>query len=383
MSYSIEPVITDPSRRPVFYVTWESTLKCNLDCSYCGSHDNTVPHPSLEECKTTIDFLVEYINLYIMRRNKEQRHASINIFGGESLFHPHIVEILDYFEEKHKPYKDQWTLGLNTVTNAVVKQRIWDKIVDKIDYWTVSYHTESTHEQQELMRRNILDLKNRGKMFQVSILLHTKHWDNCMKMIDWCEDNDIPYLPRQIDHPWTSFEFYYTTEQAKWLREMYNNNNKKPACGDCSCETSNTNIIDTVKLIGESTIKMVNMSNKGRQCCGGIPLHQDEDYSSTVKYVDNKFKGWSCGVNYFYVFIKQNTKEIFTNKDCQMGFNGKVEPIGHLDNYQELLDYTKTNLENDTLPTITCAKRTCLCGICAPKAKDKETFDRIFAKYVE
>jgi sulfatase maturation enzyme AslB (radical SAM superfamily) len=72
---SIEPVLTDDNRKPIFYVTWESTLKCNLDCTYCGkdAHDNSVPHPSLEECLDTADFLLEYANLYMSKRN--ENHA--------------------------------------------------------------------------------------------------------------------------------------------------------------------------------------------------------------------------------------------------------------------------------------------------------------------
>ena len=356
--FSVEPPTTNPERPPAFYVTWETTLKCNLDCSYCGKdgHDNTQPHPPLHECKKTIDFLVEYLDIYMNKRPPAHRHASINIFGGESLIQPGIVDILDYFEEKHKPYKDKWSLGLNTVTNAIVKEKLWNRVVDKFEFWTVSYHTESTQEQQDLFRRNVLDLKRRGKRFHVSILLHTKHWDNCMHMIEWCKENNVPYLPRQIDHPWTDFRFYYTPEQARWIH------------GDVS--------------LGKIFKSAVNMSAKGRECCGGCPLHVDQDYDNSVKRVNNKFKTWSCGVNYFFVFIKQNTKEIFTNKDCRVGFNSKPEtPLGHLDNYQELLDYTREHLEQDTLPIIQCPKKACLCGICAPKAASKEKFKEIFEKF--
>jgi MoaA/NifB/PqqE/SkfB family radical SAM enzyme len=382
--FSVEPILIDASRNPIFYVTWETTLKCNLDCSYCGKegHDNSLPHPSLEECKTTVDFLMPYLDLYMSKRKENQRHVSMNIFGGESLIHPNIVELLDYCEEKYQPYKNKWSLGLSTVTNAVVKEKIWKKIVDRFDYWTISYHTESTKEQQDLVRKNILDLKNRNKRFHVSVLMHTKYWDNAISMIEWCKENDIPYLPRQLDHSWRQFQFYYTKDQAQWLRDYYNQGSTKTECsGNCSARPKHS-ISQKIEFVKKSVINIVNLNSEGRQCCGGTPLHIDQNYQTTQTHVDNTFKGWSCSINYFFVFIKQATKEIFVNKDCQMNFDRKVGPIGTLDNYKDILDKLEKDMANNTLPTIICAKKQCWCGICAPKAANKEKFDEIIKNYI-
>lgn len=380
--FSVEPTLISPDRKPIFYVTWETTLKCNLNCGYCGKegHDNSLPHPSLEDCKTTVDFLIPYLDLYMSKRKEDQRHVSMNIFGGESLIHPNIVEILDYCEEKYQPYKDRWSLGLNTVTNAVVKEKIWDRIVDRFDYWTISYHTESTQEQQDLVRRNILDLKQRGKRFQVSVLMHTKYWDNAMAMIKWCEDNNVPHLPRQLDHSWKQFQFYYTKDQAQWLRDYHNQGSTKNCSGGCA--TEKPGLTQKIEFFKKSVTNLVNMNSEGRQCCGGTPLHVDQDYAYTQTYVDNTFKGWSCSINYFFVFIKQATKEIFVNKDCQMNFDKKVGAIGTLDNYKELLQKLEIDFTNNSLPTITCAKKQCWCGICAPKAETKEKFNEIIKSYI-
>jgi sulfatase maturation enzyme AslB (radical SAM superfamily) len=382
--FSVEPTLIDPNRKPIFYVTWETTLKCNLDCSYCGKegHDNSLPHPNLKDCKTTIDFLMPYLDLYMSKRKQDQRHVSMNIFGGESLIHPDIVEILDYCDEKYSPYKGNWSLGLSTVTNAVVKEKIWNKIVDRFDYWTISYHTESTKEQQDLVRKNILDLKQKNKKFHVSVLMHTKYWDNAISMIDWCKENDIPCLPRQLDHSWTQFQFYYTKDQALWLKDYYDQGATKSCCS-AGCAVEKPSLTQKIQFFKKSVINLVNMSSTGRQCCGGTPLHVDQDYANTQTHVDNTFKDWSCGINYFFIFVKQATKEIFVNKDCQMNFQGEVGPIGSLDNYKQLLEDLEKNLKNNTLPTIICAKKQCWCGICAPKASTKEKFDEIIEKYID
>jgi hypothetical protein len=64
-----------------------------------------------------------------------------------------------------------------------------------------------------------------------------------------------------------------------------------------------------------------------------------------------------------------------------MNFNGHVGPIGTLDSHEDLLEYTRQNLQTNTLPTIQCKKSKCLCGLCAPKSADLATYNIIMKKY--
>jgi len=364
----------EPSGNSKFSATWELTLKCNLDCSYCSkeNHDNSSPHPTLEDCKQTVDFFIKYINLYMNTRPKENRVASIDIFGGESLFHPNILEILEYFRLQHEPYKDEWVLNLNIITNSVVKEKIWDRIVDYIHYFTVSYHIESSDEQLSLVRRNILELKKKNKLFHVSLLMHPKYWDKCLDIIEWCKENDVRILPRQIDHAWNQIQFWYSKEQAEWLRKFHQSGSTKE---EEQCKPT------FGQMMKYSVIKIVNMNNEGRQCCGGKPLYVDQDYNNSQTHIDNTFKGWTCGANYFFVHVKQLTREIFVNKDCLVNFEGEIGNIGTLDNYEEMLVDLEAKLNSDNKPVLTCVKSRCLCGICTPKAKTKEQFNEIFRKF--
>ncbi len=355
----------EPASKPHFQITWESTLKCNLDCSYCSpnDHNNKIPHPSLEDCLKTVDFLLEYVDVYMEHKSPEHRNAGFNVFGGESLFHPDIVEILTYIKQQHKKYEHKWTMAVQTVTNAVVKERIWSEIVHLIDYFTVSYHSEATVDQQDLFRKNVLYLKEQGKNFNCSILMHAKHWDNCQNMISWCKENNIPYLPRQLDHSWHRVEFYYNKKQTEWWDEVRGAKAKVP--------------------LHKKIISLVNMSSHGRSCCGGNPLMIDGNSSCTQTYIPgNNFKGWKCSVNYFFVFVKQVTKEVFLNKDCQANFNGEVAPIGTVDNGDLIIKELRENFSNNTMPIVTCPKTKCWCGLCAPKSRDQETFDLMMEKYV-
>lgn len=341
----------EPLDNLYFSVEWETTLKCNLDCSYCGTgHDNTKPHPSLEDSLKTLDFIFDYVDLQMKAKPQYyQQHANLNIFGGESLFHPNILEILNYAQEKKNTIP--WQVHISTITNAVVGPRLWKQIVDKIDYFTVSFHVESLDKQKEQVKQNLLYLKKKNKRFHVSIMMHPTYWEECTSIIEWCKDNNIEYAARQIDHHWLDRRFIYSKEQKKFLT------GKEPP----------------------SVLKMLTsgfkLTPEGRSCCSNQRMCTNS--CDTVTYVKNNFKDWHCSVDKFFLYIKQTTKEVFTNKDCRMNFQGKVGPIGYLDDVDSILN----DLKNGT-PSIVCKKSTCWCGLCAPKAKTQEDFERIMVKYV-
>ena len=152
----LEPAI-DPNNRISFLLDWELTLKCNLDCSYCGpGHDNSTRHPDLDKCLDSIDFMFEYVDLYMSTKPKSLKYVILNVYGGESLYHPDIIEILEACKEKHKQYEKHWVLTITTTTNAIVKSKIWDKAIDLIDEFTVSYHAENLPEQEILFFENLV-----------------------------------------------------------------------------------------------------------------------------------------------------------------------------------------------------------------------------------
>lgn len=361
--------VLEPKDRSFFHVEWETTMKCNLDCKYCSGHDNSLEHPSLEDSLKTVDFIFEYVNEYMKLYPHDNpyvmRHVNIDLHGGETMFHPNIVEILEYAREKRNYYTD-FNANVSTITNAVVGKRAWKKISSLIDYFTVSYHAESLPKQQQMMKENILHLKEIGKNFHVSVMMHPHYWENCVEMTKWCEENSIPYNPRQIDRSWLMWNWNYSKEQAAYL-----------SGNNCGCGDS-TSVFNKLK----ETIKGgIDMSAQGRTCCGGVPFFVDENYEETHKFVNNKFKGWQCSVNRFFLFIRQTTGEVFTNKDCRHNLDSKVAPLGYLGDTNSIIDELKNYTSKGEVPTITCQKRSCWCGMCAPKAADKNSFDRIIKKY--
>lgn len=358
--------ILEPSTNsPIFHMDWELTMKCNLDCSYCKSHDNTKKHPSLKECLETVDFFLEYCNLYMKYKPAGQKTAILNLFGGESIYHPEFITILKEIRTKHEKYKDDWFLNIHCITNAVVPDKKWDLILKYINSFTVSYHTESTNKQQEQVKRNLLKLRNSGKWYQCSIMMHPEYFDNNLAMIEFCKENNINYLPRQLDQDKGNTKFSYSESQVNWFDGIY--------------KRKSTKELPSIKV--ESTAK-TDLAKVGRACCGGESFNVDKDYDNKIFFIkDNNFKSWSCSVNWFFVFVKQVDGNIFLNKDCKMSFDGSVGPIGNIKDYKSILLKLEQDLKNSTLPAIICAKEKCWCGLCAPKAKTPEMYKEMMSKY--
>jgi len=348
-------------------------MKCNLDCSYCGTgiyagHDNSTQHPPINECLKTIDFMYQYVDLYMKTKSQGIRYVTLNVYGGESLHHPDIVEILTACREKYSQYQNSWTLSITTTTNAIISDRKLKQVLPLIDKFTCSYHSESSPKQKLQFKENLLTIKKNNQQLSCVVLMHANvdlFTDSC-QMIEWCKDNDITYLPRQLDHGPSKTEYNYNSQQVTWFDSLYH--------------TKTYNKIDKNVEIMQIENKF-DLSDSGRACCGGRQLCTNQNQKQRNFFVDNKFPDWFCSVNHFFLYIKQVNGEIFTNKDCKMGFNGKREPIGNLNNTAELLTWTKDRLINNTLPTIQCKNYQCLCGLCAPKAKILSDYNTIMEKY--
>ena len=347
---------------------WELTMKCNLDCSYCptgiyGGHDNTTRHPPLDQCLKTIDFMFEYADLYMVKKQNGLKHVILNVYGGESLHHPDIVEILQQVRQRYARYASNWNLTITTTTNAIVSPRILESVLALVDEFTVSYHVENTDKNKQLFQDNLLAIKAAGRRQKCVVLMHPEQelFEDCKNMIEWLEQHQIKYLPRQLDHATTDTRFNYQEQQVVWFDKLYS-----------SKGTHQTILIDSDKT---------DLTNIGRACCGGRQMCTDQNYKEKTFFVSNKFRDWFCSVNHFFLYIKQVNGEIFTNKDCKMNYSGEVAPIGNLSTAQDLLDQTKTWLETDSTPVIQCKKSQCFCGLCAPKADTREEYNKIIQKY--
>jgi len=334
-------------------------MKCNLDCSYCstgiyGGHDNSQRHPPVIDCLRTIDFMFEYADIYMATKPHSIRYVILNVYGGEALHHPDIVEILTAVRERYAAYQDRWHLTITTTTNAIITPHRLDQIIPLIDEFTVSYHTDNTPEQKQQFKENLLRIKAAGRRQKCVVLMHSQpdKFADAQHMIEWLKANDIKHLPRQLDHA-PDVDFNYNVQQVVWFEGLY----KKS--------------IDHAVMHGNKA----DLADTGRTCCGGRELCENQNRHAPQKFVTNKFPGWYCSVNHFFVYIKQVNGEVYVNKDCKMNYDGTVGPIGNLDNTRPILEQAQNP------PIIQCARERCLCGLCAPKAADIDTYKSIMRKY--
>lgn len=316
--------------------------------------------------------MFEYVDLYMADKPDGLKYVVLNVYGGEALHHPDIVEILQAVREKHKQYQDRWHLTITTTTNAIINQRKLNSIIALIDEFTVSYHVENTDKNKQLFRDNILAIKAAGRRQKCIVLIHPEKelFDDCQAMISWLSSNNVKYLPRQLDHgarrnkdvP-SQDKFTYKNEQVIWFNKFYK---------------SKGALSQTINPNDENT----DLSAIGRACCGGRQLCSNQNYKEKQFFVHNRFPDWYCSVNHFFLYVKQVNGEIFVNKDCMMNFDGTIGPIGHLSDTQKLIDKTSTWIKTNTMPVIQCKKNRCDCGLCAPKAETSEEYNKIFRKYI-
>jgi len=367
----------DPSGIPAFLLDWEVTKKCNLDCSYCstgidGGHDNSYAHPKLSDCLKTIDFMYEYVSLYMQNKKSTQRKVVLNIYGGESLFHPNIIEILTAAREKYKPYADLWELTIITTTNAVINKSIWKKIVPLIDEFTVSYHPENLPKQERLFFDNLSTLKNNNKRVKCVVMMHNHPnlWVKSTNTVEFCKNNNIRYIAKPFDQSHSSFS--YTNEQFNYFKVFWLSN-----INSVNIEKTKSRYDD----IGQQ--QTVNSICEGRACCGGRKLALNNDLKSSITFVLKQgFQDWYCSVNWFFLYIRQVDGAVFVNKDCKMDFNGNVAAIGNLNQSADMLELLQTQFETKSMPIIRCAKTLCQCGYCAPKAEKLEDFRDLIKRNV-
>lgn len=306
--------------------------------------------------------MFEYVDRKMVGRPRGSKFVVLNVYGGEALHHPEIVAILKSAREQYKQYADRWQLTITTTTNALVSPAKLSNIIPLIDEFTVSYHTESSDKQKQQFRDNILAIKAAGRRQKCVVLMHadTELFADAQNMIAWLKENDIKYLPRQLDHTEEKTQFNYAPQQVKWFDNLY---------------TERSNVTKTMMPASAFEDPSTDLADTGRACCGGRQLCADQNYRKRDFFVANKFPDWFCGVDQFFLYIKQITAEVYVNKDCMMNYQGEVGPIGTLADTDAIL------AQINTTPVIQCKKSRCYCGLCAPKAQDLETYQTIMRKY--
>jgi len=161
------------------------TMRCNFDCSYCTSHDNTKPFnfKQLNDYITALAYLQSYFG---------NRRVNIHFLGGEpTLFKewPYLINWL---------YKNDWlpeiVSNLSIPVNTYINKLDIEAQGEDRQFISGSYHPEFTDDN--LFIENALQLEEKGFLKVVSVLAQPTQWKKVEniynKLQDKCNDN----LPR-------------------------------------------------------------------------------------------------------------------------------------------------------------------------------------------
>jgi hypothetical protein len=79
-------------------------------------------------------------------------------------------------------------------------------------------------------------------------------------------------------------------------------------------------------------------------------------------------------VDWFFLYIDQETGDVFHHQTCKAFYEKTTGPIGNLSNSQEMLDGLAARLSRKEIVPIICPNKRCGCGMCVPKAQSIDDF---------
>ena len=363
----------------VFQVTWDLGRRCNYDCSYCPvhRHDNFSKHATLDELKNNVDFLFEYIDVYMEYR--QTKIASVGFTGGEPTVNPNFIPFAKYLREQYnKKYEDKWEADFALTSNGAFSEKMGQAVMENFGHATISYHSESDAKLKQQVKDRILQLHYQGPLHNctvsVNVMFHAEYFDECKELCEFLLQHEVDFVPRVIgEEPGSmpSFAHKYNEEQLAWMKNYWKQKNDalyaSSAVGD---------VVKNAKKLGSSI---------GRPCCGSrdMMLHNGTEKRKSTFVEFREFKGWKCSVNWFFLHLEQQTDQVFHHQTCQAKFNGTRGAIGKISEGHLLVEDLRKQMQAGTLPTIVCPKQTCGCGLCAPKSMDQSKLLAVLDNHID
>lgn len=324
-----------------FLVTWDLGRRCNYDCSYCPAHrhDNFSPHASLEELLQTADFVFEYIS--VIASNRINKDFNVSFTGGEPTVNPNFIKFAEYLSQKKTQLVDI-NLHLDLTTNGAMSKSIANSVIEHFDYVTVSYHAESDQRLKDQVLERIRQFSSSNVGLKVNVMLHAQYFDECVAVCDTLSQEGINYIPRSIDRDSLNTRAHlYTQDQIDWFAKHWNKD----------------------------------VTRKGRPCCGGrtFGVCTSTGVEPSTYVETRQFQGWHCSVNWYFLHIEQQTKQIYTHQTCQARLDGTKGAIGTLDAAQSVIRSLRHQISTNNMPVVVCPNKICGCGLCTPKHIEKDS----------
>lgn len=385
------------ANRPLKLIVWDLGRRCNYDCTYCTSwmHSTTAPFNKFEQYKKTADFIERYYTIYSGAR-KGEWDIMLSFTGGEPTLNPAFYQLIPYLKEKYPQVK------LNLTTNGTWGERKGQFLLDYLDSITVSYHCEGTDKQKELVRKNLLWIKDKIPV-KVNVMMHVDYFEDSVDFIEnFLKPNNIRFIPRVIgDDGMFKSEWFkdadgamrrtshvYTQEQLDYLKTHWNTKNKEVA-----------EVSSDIEFKTEDGLAR----KMGRMCCGGrcMTVKQGGEVKDAMFIEQSNFYGYNCMINWFFLHIEEDRDAVYHHQTCMAklpgspevnidmskfqghNFTDRVGPICTLSEGDKYLDWLQSQFDAGKTPTMVCPKLHCGCGICIAKAKDVGDFKTVANKFIE
>jgi len=376
----------DDKNEKQLMVIWDLGRRCTFACSYCPPHrkNNWSDTASYDELVKTADALERYSEIYNRHRNEPFRVAA-SFTGGEPTVNPAFFRFLEYLQEKYPHWKRTLT------TNGFYSDRKLQTVMKNTNFTTVSYHCESTDTNKAQVRRNLQTMLDAGYGFKINIMFHERpeYYQECIDLAQWCDDNGVMYTPRVIGDQGDIKQglkdktvHTYTEEQVAWMKRYWDakrSGDTRPA-HTASQKPRGAQAPESAMAMATQQPKKVVGQNIGRPCCGGrqLDLKVDDEWSVGSFVENNNFQGWSCMINWYFLYIHQEIDKIWHHQTCQVNMDGNVGPICKVSEFDEYCDRIDAQFATGGIPFIRCPKTHCGCGLCVPKAKNDNLAESIF-----
>ena len=332
-------------------VSWDLGRRCNYDCTYCEStrHNNHSKHRTFDELKDTLDFIKKYSTLY--------GHDKVNVSftGGEPTANPIFFDFAEYAKSFNS-----FNLGLTT--NGTFSDKLIDRI-EKIFSWVViSYHAESNAKLKKRVLENIKLLSSRNIRLSINVMMHVDYWDECVEVCETLKSLGIKFNPRPIGDGNITVKGWFQDADGTVRRTSHEYSKEQQ---DWYFVSMNSPVLSAEKREG---------TELGRNCCGGRCMEGKVDNVwQPINLIDTNFKDWYCSVNKYFLHIDNETELVYHHQTCQAKFEKGRGSIGSLKDTESIYSYVEQNKDN----TIICPNSRCGCGMCVPKAQDKNEYDSL------
>lgn len=283
-----EPVALYLNRkRSMTNVTWNITMRCNIDCSYCVRdirHNFTAPHPDLATAKQMVDVI-----------HNQYEKVEWGLTGGEPMTIPHIGDIVEYIANKENSLATM-------VSNGIVSANKFIELLDRgLEALVISVHYEYIFGKEDYYIQQYKEINDyinnynsqheNKKKFIIRIMLYPGCFVEHVKMAEQLKTlgiKNIEFRPLGllVSHVYRGQEVLTTKERIKEKYDKTPHMFLKEAAERKDWYTSEEQ--------DQYTAIMKKESDQTLQLCYNDNKSDSIHYNELLLNLTNRFKGWKC-----------------------------------------------------------------------------------------